>query len=155
MSNVWERFDGIASAKEVEEAKVQYDQPEAGFYEAKLVSIEPSESKDGLPMLKAQFKTLEGGKTLFYNQMLQNLNYPNMTAVNIADAVKFVSKVIGSDYEFEGLSKFADFVKGISIGNIYKVEVFYATKDTEKKYPKLKIIMLIPDDNELPFDLNG
>lgn len=137
---VWDRFDAIASADEVENAKTQFAPLDAGDYEMVLEEIEPTESANGLPMLKGKFRTVEGGKVVFYNQMLQNLNAPNMTAVNIAEAVTFVSGLLGEDIKFEGLAKFAEVVSGITVGETYTVNVSYGKKDLERKFAKLKIV---------------
>lgn len=147
MSNVWERFDGIASAEEVTEAKTQFAPIDAGDYEMVLEELKPAESADGLPMIKGKFRTVEGNKVVFYNQMLQNLNYPNMTAVNIAEAVTFVGGLIGEDIEFTGLTKFAETVESVTVGETYTINVSYGKKDTEKKFAKLKFVKTI----ELPF----
>lgn len=175
MSSLWDRFDTIASAEEVIEAKKAFEPTPAGEYDCVLESIEPAESKEGLPMLKAKFCTIEGNKLLFYNQMLQNLNYPNMTAVNIADAVNFVSGLIGEEVAFKGLTSFAKTVIGMNdiVGEntdgtpilrlkqqfnsvVYKLKVEYGKKDLECKFPKLKFVSKITDSEPsepLPFDV--
>lgn len=163
MSNLWERFDNIVNPEEVSEAKNKFTPLEAGNYEMKLEEIAPAESQSGLPMIKGKFRTVEGNRVVFYNQMLQNLNNPNMTAVNVAEAVAFVSKLINEDIEFDGLSKFADIITGIAVGDVYSVDLSYGKNDFDMKYPKLKIkekvsgetgFMNIPDglDEELPFN---
>lgn len=139
MSGIWERFEGIVKAEEVAEAKSKYSPLEAGDYDAVLEEIAPSESKDGLPMLKGKFRTVEGNRVIFYNQMLQNLNYPNMTAVNVAEAVAFVGGLLKQDIEFNGLGKFAQLIETIPTGGIYKLNVSYGKNDTEKKFPKVKM----------------
>ena len=87
MSNIWDRFDSIVKPEEVIEAKSKFEPTEAGKYEVTLEELIPSENKDGLPALKGRFRTIEGNKVIFYNQNLQNLNFPEMTAVNIAEAI--------------------------------------------------------------------
>lgn len=139
MSNLWERFDNIVNANEVAEARSQFSPIQAGDYEAVLEEIAPSESKNGLPMIKGKFRTVEGNRILFYNQMLQNINYPNMTAVNVAEAVAFISGLLGEEVEFTSLGKFAEVIESVPIGGIYKVNVSYGKNDYEMKFPKLKI----------------
>lgn len=138
MSN-WDRFDTIATPEEVNEAKSKYAPLEAGFYIAKLEELLPAESQNGLPMLKGKFRTLEN-RVIFYNQNLQNISNPNMTAVNVAEAVEFVGKLLGEEVVFTGLSKFEETVKSVTLGEQYKISVSYGKKDEEMKYPKLKII---------------
>lgn len=154
MSNLWDRFDGIASVGEVEEAKAKYAPIEAGTYKMTLEKIEASESREGLPMVKGQFRTAEN-KVVFYNQMLQNLNYPQMTAVNVAEAVTFVSGLLGREVQFAGLSKLATLISEIPTGDIHTINVSYGKKDTEMKYPKLKVIaqnLDLEGGDDLPFD---
>lgn len=156
MSNLWERFDSIATPTEVNEAKAQFAPVEEGTYRVVLEEIQPAESKDGLPMLKGKFKMVDGGRFLFYNQMLQNLNYPNMTAVNIADAVNFISRLLGEEVEFTGLADLADTVMSIPTGGEYSVKVTYGKKDLDKKFPKLEVLEETDafepvDDEDIPF----
>lgn len=143
MSNVWERFENIVSPEEVLEAKVQFEPLEEGNYACELIKLEPSESKSGLPMLKGEFKT-DTGKRIFYNQMLQNLNNPKMTAVNIGEACKFLEGLTGEEVVFQSLGQLAQIVTQISeelttTQKFYIVNVSYGAKDIEKKFPKLKI----------------
>lgn len=151
MSNLWERFENIASATEVAEAKIQFSPLPIGDYKVLLETIEPAETKDGLPMLKGKFRVVENNRVLFYNQTLQNLNYPNMTAQNIAEAVTFVGGLLGQDVEFEGLMALADLITTIPIGGEYTVNVSYGKKDFEQKFPKLKIVET-PISFEVPLD---
>lgn len=160
MSNIWERFESIATPDEVVEAKTQFAPIETGSYKMTLEEIAPAESKDGLPMVKGKFRIADSNRVVFYNQNLQNLNYPNMTAVNIAEAVTFISGIVNEEVEFTGLSAFADLISGIQVGGMYNVEVNYGKNDYDKKFPKLKILgivdedfMNIPDgiEEELPF----
>lgn len=137
--SLWERFENIVSANEVNDAKAQFTPIQAGDYQAVLESIEPAESKQGLPMLKGKFRTIEGNRILFYNQMLQNLNNPNMTAINVAEAVTFVGGLLGEEVEFQGLGHLAGLIESIPTGGEFTVNVSYGTKDLEMKFPKLKI----------------
>jgi hypothetical protein len=154
--NLWDRFDGIATPEEVEQAKVQAEPLEAGNYQMKLTDIKADTNKDGLPMLKGVLE-LETGKKVYYNQMLQNLNYPQMTAVNIKDAVEFISGIIGVEVVFEGLGKLAVLIEQIVTGGDYIVEVSYGKKDAEMKFAKLKVIenlnegKVMIDDSKVPF----
>jgi len=136
--NIWERFDNIASKAEIEESKSKFTPIEEGSYTMVLEEITPSESKSGLPMLKGKFRT-STNRVVFYNQMLQNINNPAMTAVNIAEAIKFVEGLTGEEVEFSGLSDLANVVASIPTGVSYKIKISYGNKDTEKQFPKLAI----------------
>jgi hypothetical protein len=152
MSNLWERFDTIVNADEVLEAKSKFEPIPSGTYLTILEDIEPSESKEGLPMLKGKFRLVENNRILFYNQMLQNLNYPNMTAVNVAEAVKFVGDLLGEEIDFTGLNDLAETVMNIPTGTEYKVTVSYGKKDTDMNFPKLRIVLPpVPMDDDTPF----
>jgi hypothetical protein len=144
MSNLWERFDGIATPSEVENAKSQFEPIEAGKYEVVLEELAPSESQNGLPMLKGKFRTLEN-RVIFYNQMLQNASNPTMTAVNIAEAVKFLDGITGEEVAFTSLGALANRVTEITLGGRYEIEVSYGKKDLEQKFPKLKVLTIVPD----------
>jgi hypothetical protein len=157
-TGVWERFDTIATPTEVNEAKSKFEPPEAGVYNVILEELAPSESKNGLPMLKGKFRTTEGNKTIFYNQMLQNVNNTEMTAVNIAEAVKFMSGITNDEIEFTGLSALAETVEKVTLGNEYVIDVSYGKKDlVDMKFPKIRVVRMesadtvaIKDD-DLPF----
>lgn len=155
MSNLWERFDSIVTVDEVVDAKNQFTPIEAGDYNAVLEKLEPSESKNGLPMLKGQFRTVEGNKILFYNQMLQNLSNPNMTAVNVAEAVTFLGALLGEDVEFQGLAKLAELVTSIPLGAEYVVNVSYGKNDFNMKFPKLKIVQKVEGYSQDNFSVNN
>lgn len=158
MSNVWDRFESIANTEEVNNAKAQFTPIASGEYTCVLEEIMPSESKSGLPMIKGKFRTTEN-KVIFYNQTLQNLNNPNMTAVNIADALTFVGALLDQDVEFEGLGAFANLITTIPVGIKYIIQVSYGKNDFEMKFPKLKVVNRVGEeeyvlpvgDDEIPF----
>lgn len=137
--NVWERFESIASADEILSAKLQSAPLEEGDFKMTLMEIAPSESKEGLPKVAGKFM-MESGRTVFYNQMLQNLNSPQMTSVNIAEAVTFYEGLTGESYEFTTLGKFATDIESIVAGEDYIINVSYGKKDLDKKYAKLKVV---------------
>ena len=128
--SLWARFDGIANADEVMEAKSKFENPKAGTYiGCTLMSLAPAENKDGLPVLKGTFKTAEG-KTMYYYQNLQNVNYPDMTAVNVADAVAMVSTLKGEEIEFTGLESLATEIEALPMEEIVcDVKVFYGKNE--------------------------
>ena len=141
--NLWERFDGIVTANEVTEAKNQFEPMEEGLYTVALEAIEAGESKDGLPMVKGKFRT-DNNRVIFYNQLLQNINYPNMTAVNIGEAVAFLSALKGSEIEFTTLSNLGeeiDLIQNYKIGEEYTLKLTYGKKDFDQKFPKVKVIV--------------
>lgn len=150
MSNVWERFDEIAKPEEVMEKKAQFAPIEAGVYKMRLEEIQPTQSQKGLPMLAGKFRLIKSNRVLFYNQMLQNLAYPHMTPVNVAEAVAFIGQLIGEEIEFTGLKDLGEIVLGIPVNSEYVIEVTYGNTDREKKFPKLKVV----DESDLPTDVN-
>lgn len=153
MSNVWERFEGIVTKDEVADASAQFEPIDAGDYKVTLEKIEPSTSKSGLPMLKGKFRLSENNRILFYNQMLQNINNPQMTAVNVGEANRFVNGLRGEDVEFDTLSELAQRVNEIEIGSEYRINVSYGKKDTERNFPKLSVISTGSAEASDPFEV--
>lgn len=140
MTNLWERFENIVSKDEVADVKAQFEPIAAGDYKVILENIEPSESKAGLPMLKGKFRMIDNNRIVFYNQMLQNLNNPQMTAVNVNEANNFINALTGEDIDFDTLGKLAERVTNISVGGVYTITVSYGKKDVEMKFPKIKVV---------------
>lgn len=152
MSNIWERFEGIVSKTEVEDVKAQFTPIEPGEYQMILESIEPGESKSQLPMLKGKFRLVDGNRVVFYNQMLQNISNPRMTAVNVNEAVRFVEGLTGEEIEFDTLAGLADIVSNIPTGGTYNVSVTYGKNDFEMKFPKLTVVGRVGEELENPFN---
>lgn len=144
--SVWDRFESIVNAEDVIEAKAKFEPIETGTYQMTVESIEASESKSGLPMLKGKFRT-EENRVVFYNQMLQNLNYPNMTAVNIGEAVTFIDGLTKEEIPFTSLTDLETRINNIAIGEVHTISVSYGVKDIEHKFAKLKVMA----DEEIPF----
>lgn len=143
MSNAqatWERFDDISKPEDVVEAKTQRDPVEEGVYEVTLEEINPSENKNNLPMLKGKFRIKENNRLLFYNQNLQVTGYQSLTDQNIADAILMVEGLLGEEIEYKGLGALGQLVSTIPVGSDHWVQVTYANKDTEKKFPNLRIV---------------
>ena len=155
MSNIWDRYESIATADEVSAVKSKYSPIDAGDYEVILESIKPTENKDGLPMIKGEFRILEGGRRLFYNQNLQNLSNPDLTANNIYDATVFIGGLLGEEVTFTTMPDFAEKIESIPTGTTYTLNVSYGKKDLDRKYAKLKVVAKAePESSEpLPFDL--
>lgn len=151
MSNIWDRFDTIVTPTEVQEVKTQFAPIPEGVYTMLLEEIAPAENKTGLPMLKGKFRIVENNRIVFYNQMLQNLNNPNMTAVNVAEAVNFVSGLLQEEIDFVGLSAFANLISEVPIGTTHTIQVSYGKKDNEQKFPKLRVVepLDLDSDNDI------
>lgn len=153
-NSVWERFNDIANTEEVAEAKAQFAPLEAGTYEMKLEKIGMEETQDGLPKIAGQFRT-DTNKVVFYNQNIQNINYPDMTAKNIAAAVEFCEGLLCQNIDYTTFSDFADLVDNIPTGEMHTIKVVYKKKKdgTVSKYPTLICIKKysVEDDGDLPF----
>jgi len=147
MSSIWDRFEGIVKAEEVVEAKAQSQPLDEGTYEMTLVAIEAGETQSGLPAMKAQFK-MGTGKIVYFTQVLQNLNYPNLTSLNISKACEMIEGLTGEEYVFTTMGDLATKITSIPVDVNYIVEVSYETKDTAKKYPKLKVL---ESSEDVPF----
>lgn len=147
MSNVWDRFESIVKAEEVVEARSSFEPLDEGEYEVKLESIEAGESKSGLPMMKVKLRTKEN-RVIFFNQMLQNINYPRMNALNVATANAFVNGLRGEDITFTTLTELADRIATTELDKEYIVKLSYGNKDTERSFPKITILENL---EEIPF----
>lgn len=152
--NLWTRFDDIAKPEEVESAKSSFTPIDAGRYVAVLEKIEAGESQQGTPMLKVQFRT-DTNKMIFYNQVLQNLSNPDITASNIAKASSFVDSLTGESVAFTGLGAFAERIGQIEVGKTYEVQVSYGKKDLECKFAIVRVLNEVTDSEsdgeEIPF----
>jgi len=149
MSNVWERFNNIAKADEVIEARSKFDPIEEGTYKAKLESLEPSQSKSGLPMLKVSFRT-ESNKMVFVNQVMKSTNKPSASAFLIGLAVTLVSGIKGEEIEFENMGSFAEDVKKVAKdkkGESMTIKVTYGDDDEDHSFPKVKIIPELKEED--------
>lgn len=159
--SVWERFNNIATTDEVVQARSKFAPTEPGQYEVSLDSIEAGFSNSQLPMMKVALRRMDN-KVIFYNQLLQNINNPTMSAVNIAQAVAFVEGLIGESYDFTTLDAFANKLTELSqslVGSRFKVDVSYGAKDIEQSFAKVKILEILSDvddslsltDEDVPF----
>lgn len=148
---IWDNFNDIASIDEVKEGvnetKYSNEPLPVGNYIMTLQEMNPSESKNGLPMIKGIFR-LDNNRPVFYNQMLQNLSNPQFTALNIAEAVNFLSGLIGEEIEYTGLSQLEEIVNGLEAGIVAEINVSYGKNDFEQKFPKLKVVKLVTDGDE-------
>ena len=152
MSNIWERFESIAKPEDVMEAKSQFETTKPGVYKMLLESIEPSENRNGLPMLKAKFRHTEDNKLTFLNLNLQVLNQQWLTDKNIAEAITLVSGILGEQIEFTGMTDFANLLMEIPIGSEHLIEVSYEARDTAQSYPKLTVVEPSLDVEDLDMD---
>lgn len=153
--SVWERFNNIegTTPDEVAQARSQFEPIEEGVYRVRVEGLEASESRSGLPMVKGRFRIVSGKKEnqlIFYNQVIQNLNYPNITALNISKVMTLVSGILGERIEFEGLVELEKLLKSIGEGIEVNLQVEYEDRDTEKSFPQLTVVE-DEDDEELPF----
>lgn len=146
--NPWIKHNDVVSKDDVLNPKLKITPIEPGIYEARLEQFEPSESKKGLPMIKGRFR-LKNNRIIFYNQMLQNVQYPHMTAVNIAAAVKTVGQLLGEKIEFENMGSFAELIDSLPLGGLYKIEVSYGKKDIARNFTKIEIIESICENRQV------
>lgn len=154
MTNVWERFENVAKAEDVLEKVNQRKPLLEGDYEVTLESITPSETKNGDPMIKGVFVTREtgnykGGRKIYYNQTLIVPAYPKLTDQNIADAVIFLSDLTGTDFKFEGMTKFASAISDIEVGTEHTIRVSYDDRDKDQNFPKLSVVKPIEPPQDL------
>lgn len=140
MSNLWQRFDNIAKPEEVAEAKSSSTPVPKGRYTMRLEEAVAGESKNtGLPMAKYKFRIPSTNRIVFFNQLLQG-NEPKYTVINVSQAVKFLEGLTGEEIDFVSLSQLAGIIESLPIGEEWEIDLSYAEKDIEQKYPKLKVI---------------
>lgn len=138
--NAWSRFDDIATPDEVALARAsQYTPPQEGRYEASLEEIVATETPTGLPSLNSKFRTVTN-KVVYYNQILKNVSRPDLTPMNLAIAMRFISDLLGEEVEYKGAGQLAETVSMIPTGTIYNIEVYYGKTDYDKKWAKVKIL---------------
>lgn len=162
MANIWERFDDIVSTEEVAEAKEQFAPTPAGIYDAVLTKYIASESQNGLPMIKGSFK-LVNGKNVFFNILLQNVNYPENTKRNVAQAHLMTNQLTGFDADFEGLGNLAGRIDAMSDaeGDLldeykkpHRIKVSYGKKDLDMKFANVDVLsdpVMTVFDEDTPF----
>lgn len=150
MSNVWERFEGIASVEEVKGMKNAYAPIPSGVYECVLNKLEPSENKNGLPMMKGMFTIIEGGRRIFVNQNLQSVD-PKYTPANIERARAMLATITGEDFDFAGLTDLAERILRAPIGEKFMVKVSYKDTDTDMKYPNVTVESRVTDGEEYEY----
>lgn len=162
MSNLWERFNETANSEEVKGAIQEasdraksFTPIPSGRYKVRLEELFPTiNPNNGLPTLKGRMRMVVGNRVIFYNQQLKNIDSPQYTAMNIANAVTFVSGAIGKDVEFVNMGQFAELITSLNLQNAngeytllkdefrskeFEVNLWYGKNDTEMKYPKVSI----------------
>lgn len=139
--SVWEKFEDIASAEEVVEQVLINKPVPVGDYNVLLKKLAPSESRGGLPMIKGEFQMVDGGRKIFYNQLLMNTSIPELTAKNIAQAVEFLSGLVGEEIEFTSMADLESLIYEIELDAEYVVNVsFNEKRDSEHKFPILTVV---------------
>ena len=146
------KFDSMVDfnelGKSIEEASKNmgdYPEVEPGEYTVKLAKLELSETKDHRPMIKGQFKILEGkfkNYNLFYNRTIYGTkNDGNM----IASALGFLKSLEPSDevgpIEFKKYSQFADLL--LDITEDCADELNYKVKYDPEAFNSIKVIEVI------------
>lgn len=108
--NKWnEEFGGDEAKKELEEAKQkdkEFSEVPDGIYECEMEKLELAETKDGRPMVKAQFRIKVGDhakQCLFYNQVFTR-GFPQHKALEFLRSLEVYE---ASEIDFDG--NFEDF----------------------------------------------
>ena len=144
--NKWnEQFGGADAVKALEEsAKNEYTELPDGKYVCKLEKLELGESKDHKPMIKGQFRVIEGrGKNqcLFYNQVF--CRSANGSGFPIHKGLEFLRSLQifdDADVDFDGdyaalNDLLLDMAEEAEIGGM----VFEVTKSHEGDYSRITI----------------
>lgn len=138
MSNVWERFEGIATIDEIKEARTNdWEKPEDGLRRVNLIGIEPTETMQGAPVADFTFKDLDNGKKFRHRMFLTNENYENGTAKAISAVMSFAEKFAGTELRFENMAKLSDDLSAIKTNDVFILRV---ETPEGKKYPKITFV---------------
>ena len=103
-------FGGEEAVKEIEKAKEQagdYAELPAGVYVCHLEKLELGESKQGRPMVKAQFRIAEGDhkkQCIFYNGVMvaNNPEYNGFMKHKVLEFLRSLNVLEESDIDFDG-----------------------------------------------------
>lgn len=138
--NIWARFDGMASDTEVEEAsKNLFVKPAEGKHNVEVMSIEPAETQQGTPIVKFKFRDTENNGLFMHSMFLTNANYPERTPEAIAQVLRFVKELTGTEIKFSSFSKMCDELTELDITGLEKeLNVHY--KDENAKYPMITVV---------------
>ena len=80
---------------------------------------------------------------------LCKIGYYEVSSRNTKDAVIFLSDLTGTDFKFEGMTKFADTISNIEVGTEHRIRVSYDDKDKDQKFPKLSVVKPIAPVEDL------
>lgn len=104
-----EQYGGDEALKALEEAKKnngQYQEVPDGTYNCKLEKLELAESKNGKPMIKAQFRIMEGEfkKQCLFNNQVFTRGFPQHKGLEFLRSLQIFDE---SEVDFDG--NFKDF----------------------------------------------
>lgn len=105
--SIWERFEGMATADEVAEAKENtFDKPTLGEHIVEIIGIEASETAQGVPILNFKFRDTATDQKYRHGMFLTSASNPQYTPQNIVAAMNFAKNVTKSE-----LPTFTSFIK--------------------------------------------
>lgn len=142
--SVWEKFENIVSVEEVEElSKRRFEKPKAGQHNVELLAVEPSESSNGLPLVKFKFKDIDNKQFINCSMFLTNQFYPERNAQELNKVITVLSK-LGNDIDFINMVDLEERIMATETGGKYLINLTYRNETT--KYPNFEVINRIPDD---------
>lgn len=142
--SVWEKFENIVTAEEIAELSSKgYEKPAEGKHTVELLSVEPSETSNGVPIVKFRYADVDTHTQIFASMFLQNMNYPEGTAREI-NKVLAVLRKLGNPIEFVSMADLEKRIMETKLGGKYEINVTY--KDAGKKYPIVEIVREIKDE---------
>ena len=142
--SVWEKFENIVTAEEIAElSKKEYEKPAEGKHTVELLSVEPSETSNGVPIVKFKYMDLDTHNQIFASMFLQNMYYPESTAREI-NKVLAVLRKLGNPIDFVSMADLEKHIMETKLGGKYEINVSY--KKSTDKYPIIEIVREIKDE---------
>jgi hypothetical protein len=140
--NKWNKeFGGEEAKKELEAAKsknAEYSEVPDGIYDCQMEKLELGETKDGRPMVKAQFRIVTGNhkkQCLFYNQVFTR-GFPQHKALEFLRSLQiFDESEIDFDGDFEDFNDLLLDMAEEAAGMIFSIE-----KSKDGEYTRLECV---------------
>ena len=138
--NKWnEEFGGAEAVKALKEAKEnEYTEVPDGTYTCKLEKLELGESKKGQPMVKGQFRIMEGQhkkQCIFYNQVFTR-GFPQHKALEF---LRSMAVFDDSEIDFNGnFVEFNDLL--LDIAEEAETMRFNVKKSADGEYTRIEVV---------------
>ena len=132
--SIWERFEGMATADEVAEAKENvFDRPSAGEHIVELLSIEASETAQGVPIVNFKFRDIDSNQKYKHSMFLTSASNPEYTPKNIVGVMNFAKAVTRNELPpFTSFMKLETDLSNLPVGG--KSVISVTVRESNPKY---------------------